>query len=98
MSTMQNYHRAWIFAGWMMLVFITMPIWDRWLRQLGEGFGLAGGVFWLMHGVAALTLFRCAECGTTLFRGKLSIEPLYTPWPHRRCQKCGHDAAEAEVS
>jgi hypothetical protein len=92
---MHTYRRAWLFTGWMMLVFITMPFWlFGWLQQLGEPFFLLGGLVWVMHGLAALLLFRCEDCGTSLFRTGPSFMPFYTPWPHRRCRECGHDVAE----
>jgi hypothetical protein len=93
---MHTYRRAWLFTGWMMLVFVTTPIWlFGWLQQLGEPFFLLGGMVWVMHGLAALMLFRCEDCGTSLFRTGPSFMPFYTPWPHRRCRECGHDVAEA---
>jgi hypothetical protein len=93
---MHTYRRAWLFTGWMMLVFVTTPIWlFGWLQQLGEPFFLLGGLVWVMHGLAALMLFRCEDCGTSLFRTGPSFMPFYTPWPHRRCRECGHDVAEA---
>ena len=89
---MSLYKRAWIFTGWMLFIFVTMPVWlFGFLANLGTEAIFTGLVIWLLHGLAALLLFKCAHCGTPAFRTGPSYFPIYTPWPHRHCRECGSD-------
>jgi hypothetical protein len=89
---MSMYQKAWLFLAWTLLVFFTIPFW---LGELQQVFGAASypiaGVFWLSHGVVALLVFRCPDCGRSLFtRGMWSV-----PWPAKTCSKCGRDTSAA---
>ena len=89
---MSLYKRAWRFTGWMMLVFVTMPLWlFSFLDKFGDEGLFAGFVLWLLPWVFAMLLLKCDYCGTSVFRTGPSYLPIYTPWPHRRCRGCGAD-------
>ena len=89
---MSLYGKAWLFTAWVVLVFLSSPLWffgpaERW----GAVAAIPGAVFWLAHGAVTVWGFRCPECGCSAFAIGTGIFAIYTPWPRRRCSGCGHD-------
>lgn len=88
---MSRHQKAWLFTGWLLLAFLTAPFWflgsvERW----GPLAGVLGGMVWLAHGAVALWVFRCPDCGTSLFQSGA----IYHPWPRRTCSKCRRDLGQ----
>ena len=89
---MSLYKRSWLFTAWVLVVFFSFPLWITPVWQLFGTAGIvAGAALWLGHGIAALFLFRCPECGLSPFVSGKGYFAWSTPWPRRICGHCGHD-------
>jgi hypothetical protein len=88
---MSLYRKASIFTLWILLVFVTLPLWAF---GLSGWKGFAAGAFLLGHGFAMMFFFRCPSCNHSIFTGRLFGMTVRKPWPRRECGWCGIDLAE----
>jgi hypothetical protein len=89
---MALYDKSRLFMVWIFILFLSFPLWITLLRGMfGEAGVIAGMVFWLGHGGAALYLFRCPDCGVSPFLSRKGLLKWSTPWPRKICGHCGHD-------
>jgi len=89
---MTLYAKAWLFMAWTVLVLVTMPTWEPLVRHLfGPGGAKLALMFWVAHGLVALFLFTCPDCGFSLFKSEGSFFTAHHPWPNRICSRCGRD-------
>lgn len=88
-AAMSIYRKSWLFMVWTLLVFVSFPLWiGLLLASLGEAGFVIAMAFWLSHGLAMMFVFRCPNCGRSLFMRGYFIN---VPWPAKDCSKCGAD-------
>lgn len=84
--------KAWLFVAWTALVLAAFIVWTPLFHTI---FGSSGApislLFWISHGIAALYIFTCPDCGFSLFRSEGAFFRATHPWPNRKCSRCGHD-------
>lgn len=90
---MSPYQKGRLFIFWTLFVFFSFPFWVQLLTHvLGWEIGLiVGGLLWLGHGIASLTLVTCPKCGASVFCTGKGFFEFCRPWPFRNCRNCGAD-------
>lgn len=85
---MSTYKKSVRFMVWVLILFITFPFWIGFLESALRPAAVYG---WMAlcfgHGLVALFVLTCPNCGRSLFKGKHWIRA----WPSKTCTKCGHD-------
>ncbi|OAN54953.1 hypothetical protein A7Q26_22650 [Sphingobium sp. TCM1] len=95
---MSLYARSWLFTGWVLLVFFTVPTWSAFMERIVGPDGLwLVAAFWLGHAFVPMFLLKCPDCGLSPFASSKKFIAWHTTWPRRICGHCGHDHRRTQM-
>jgi hypothetical protein len=85
-AAMSLYARARLVAIISILAWCTFGL--AIFEDFGGGWTIAAFVVFGVSATAGPLLFRCPECGTSLFADGKGVFAMRTPWPRRTCIQC----------